>query len=157
MAKKIHYEPSIEEREKARDHIYYELRMLETAVNAYFDPLRSRENPHIGSAFTDSILLHVRNLYEFFCGNPSENDDIVAAHFIANKDDTTWATSKLGCISSNMKDINKFRSHITYTRTKYRMDWPRREMRDEIFNTYNEFLEKLSSDERPKWHSFNKK
>jgi len=147
------YHPTSQELELARSFVVYELRMLFASVDAYFDPKRSRENACIGSAFTDSILLHVRNLYDFLTGEPKKLDDIIAEHFVNRGYDSPWKSSKLTYLESRMNDINKYRSHLTYSR-RMGNDKPKfdtKKMRNVIAEAFQEFIEVLSNSERLQW------
>ena len=152
---KAPYKPSPEQLEGARKPILYELQMLNAVVDMSVDCSRSRERPELGSALTDSALLDARNLYHFLTDTPSpkKKDDIVSGHFLRNKDGTPWTSSKLGLVKSYIEDINKFRSHLTYTRIALSdRRWPLPEIRDEIDAAFREFLALLPDSERLHWH-----
>lgn len=151
MSKTTLYQPTDEELKGARKHVLYELRMLHAAASAYLDSAHSRKDPQIGSAFTDSLLLHARNLYKFLTGMPGYNDDMVAGHFVSKNDGTPWTSSKLKLVRSCMSDINKFRSHLTYSRVGPGRDWPRPEIRDEIVDAFHEFIALLPDSEQEHW------
>lgn len=147
------YEPSVQELEIARSSVLYELRMLISSTNTYFDRSRSRDDPHIGSAFTDSILMHVRNLFVFLTYKPSSKDDIVTGHFVKDVNGNPWSSSKLTFIESCKDDINKYRSHLTYSRKmgKAKPEWNRKRMHDEIIDAFREFFELLPNSEWLYW------
>ena len=152
---------SDQEKKLGRRNVKYELQMLNAGVEAKVKHLcipKEKRDAFIGSAFTDSILLHVRNLFDFF-KHPSAKDYVRAKDFLQNK---PWIPTKFKKIDNRLiKEINIYRSHISYSR-KMGVEKPKwkveelQEMRDEIFEVYEEFVAKLPALERPNWKIQNK-
>jgi len=156
MTRKIR---SDQEKKLARGFVKYELKMLNAGVEAKLKHLRlSKENRDrfIGSVYTDSILLHVRNLYEFLIYTPYK-DSIRAIDFLKNK---SWESSELNLVNKALIEvINKYRSHPSYSRKmgEEKPKWKIKEMRDEINAAYQEFIEELPVPERSHWKIQSKK
>lgn len=97
-------------------------------------------------AMIETSLLHARNLMDFFTGKPSQNDDILAYHFVGK-------SLKIPYLESLRNDINKSLSHLTYTRLSpgQRYEWDLAKIKDEIEAVYIEFLKLLPEEDRARW------
>lgn len=54
-------------------------------------------------------------------------------------------------LESLIKDINIFRSHPSFTRADYNLEWPRAEITREIEDAFEDFLSRLPPCEQLKW------
>jgi hypothetical protein len=160
---KARYEPSELDLEGAPRAFHYELQMF----RLYMQFLELLRNPYsilfnrcIYNAVLEGVLLHVRNLLEFFTGNQPakgsfDEDSIRAGHFVgkSNKNqDCWWSSSKLRYTKSRKTDINKSLSHLTFTRIREKYKWddlPK--IRAEIEAAYTEFLQLLPQEDRAEW------
>jgi hypothetical protein len=112
-------------------------------------------NDSLRSAILETVLLHARNLLEFFTGDQPiigrlDEDSIRAGHFV--KGSTWWKSSKLSHTKSRKTDINKSLSHLTFKRIKENYKWddlPK--IKGEIEASYIEFLNLLPDEDRAKW------
>ena len=151
---KSHHKPTHEQLEVAPKHVLYELRLLRKIVADRADPslFCDKNKKYLRSALRDSILLHVRNLYDFLTCPPKNKDDIVAGHFLSNPDGTPWMSSSLSFVKKCIGPINKARSHLTYTRIKMgKYPWRERKMLQEIDAAFSEFLAALPPSGRSAW------
>jgi len=143
-------------REIARINVKYELRILNFAVDKKLEHLnnkrqnkrRDKKDDFIGSVYNDSILLHVRNLFNFFYSE----EGVKARDYLNNK----WKPTKFKTINKSIiTKINIYRSHLSKSREMgtAKPIWERKipKMRDEISEVYEEFREQLSLNEQPKW------
>jgi len=106
------------------------------------------------NAFLEGALLHLRNLYDFFCGLETEKDDIRASHFVPRATgQLRWTSSKLDTVKSLIPTINKSLSHLTYTRISRKPKWPLKKLAQEIEYAYAEFKSLLPDSERGQWPS----
>lgn len=141
---------SEQEIKTARLNVKYELKMLNASVEAKLNHLslaKEEKNKFIGSIYLDSILLHFRNLYDFFCSK----NYVMAKYFLQNK---SWMPTKFKLYNKKLIDeINVYRSHITYARKmgEEKPKWEIETIRNEIIKVYKEFLDQLNPDERDKW------
>ncbi|HAB54097.1 MAG: hypothetical protein A2315_06470 [Ignavibacteria bacterium RIFOXYB2_FULL_35_12] len=155
MTRKIR---SDQEKKLARRNVKYELNILNTIVEAKLKHLclpKEERDASIGSAFMDSILLHVRNLFDFL-EHPPASDYVRAKDILQDK----WKPPKFKIINNNlMKEINNYRMHITYSRKmgEEKPDWDIKKMRDEINAAYQEFRKELPDPDRPLWKIQSKK
>jgi hypothetical protein len=133
--------------------------MLHGAITAFESRLGDRSNPCIRSAFVDSALLHARNLFDFLTGHlrkraPKE-DQILAAHFIGDKNTPVCQPGKLSCVKSHVRRINEFRSHLSHKRLPEprKVDWSVAlvEIRSGIDEAFREFIGVLPVLERDRW------
>jgi 5-methylcytosine-specific restriction endonuclease McrA len=98
----------------------------------------------------EAALLHVRNILDFFTGDSTSYDDIQAAHFLPGF--TGWKSDKLELLRERRKDLNSSINHLTYRRTKGRLDWDELKMIcDEVHAAFEEFITLLPKDEQPRW------
>lgn len=146
------YRPSAIELQGAPDPFLYELRMFRIATDALADP-SVQSNPALKNVIIESVLIHARNLHDFFSGNESSNDDMIAGHFVRKPNGTAWKSSKLTFIASCKGDINKALSHLTYTRVKFKPAWDIDRIRQDVEKAYVEFLAFLPVTESPKWQA----
>ena len=147
---------NLSQREISRRNVKYEIQIFNLGVelklahleNKGKKAVRNRKDDFIGSIYTDSILLHVRNLYKFF---KSENG-AQANDYLHIK----WKPTKFNKINKNLiADINNYRSHISKTRKmgKGRPIWEEiiEDLRNEIAEVYAEFRRNLSDREIEHW------
>ncbi|OGU45246.1 MAG: hypothetical protein A2000_03550 [Ignavibacteria bacterium GWB2_36_8] len=143
-------------REITRINIKYELRMINVGTDVKSEHLKEKKkkkisekrDDFIGSIYTDSILLHVRNLYYFFYSKKGAK----AKDFLLHK----WMPTKFNKIDNKLiDDISIYRSHISKSRKMGdgKPKWERiiEKMRDEISKVYEEFREQLSHKELENW------
>lgn len=144
---------SEQEKKLARRYVKYELRMLNAAVEAKLKHLSldsKKRDKYIGSIYLDSILLHVRNLFEFLNRKPKD-DYIRAMDFLDNK---SWKPTKFKTINHVLiTKIETYRSHLSYLRKigEEMPKWKIKKMRDEIFEVFKEFVDQLPISERTNW------
>jgi hypothetical protein len=147
------------ELKNARQYVKYELKMLNAGVEAKLKHLRlpnRKRNKYIGSIYLDSILLHIRNLFEFL-NRKSKDDYIRAIDFF---DNTSWKPTKFKIINHKLiKEIEIYRSHLSFNRmiADKKPKWELKRMRDEIFEVFNEFVSQLPISERANWKILTKK
>ena len=143
---KTAYSPAADESKAASAKFRYELLMFRHA----HDLLNTI--PAIDATYNitlEAALLHLRNLYDFFCSPPTHQDDIQARHFTTHP--LTTIHSCLSAVAARQDDINKSLSHLTYTRTKKKPSWNMDAFREEIENAYQAFLALVPADERSEW------
>jgi len=154
MGNKRSFEPTSDQRDAARSHVVFELQMLRHVVG-----LHRRESQSLPrdvdpmclvSALRDSALLHARNLHDFFLVEPTR-DDIVASDFLEEPQMNWSANAILTTLAAEAPDINKFRSHLTYTRTERSRSWPLDTFLREIDAAFDGLLENMSDSERNVW------
>jgi hypothetical protein len=151
---KPNYKPTPEDLKSAPEHVLWDIKTLHAAVKARSNPSIWHHNHILGSVLNDSALLHIRSLYHFFTGIGSSSPDIFAGHFIKNDDGIPWTSSSLSYTASCIRDINKFRSHLTYSRRSIKRTWTLNDlcrMKDEIDIAFHEFLGLLPAEERSVW------
>ncbi len=152
--------PTKDDRAAGRTHVVYELRLLREVVDAHTAAMGGGQTPAIDvisrrramctiSALRDSALMHLRTLYEFFTKNTLTRDDMAASDYFG---DSSWSpSSELVELSKAIEDINKFRSHLTYTRTDRSRAWSLESFMHEIERAFDGFLQALDDDERDRW------
>jgi hypothetical protein len=154
MCSQSQFVPSAQQREVARQHVVFELRMFKEVAHQHLAALgeRPQDTPAMCrvSALRDSALLHLRNLHDFFMV-PRKKDDIIAADFVAPEHSDWTAAPLLAAVAEAVEDINKFRSHLTYTRTQRTRSWPLDVFEREIDLAFTESLLRLPDDERQTW------
>lgn len=149
---KTTYYPSKTELQGAPEKFLYELMMFRAAINLHIEH-STQTNPVLCNVTLESALIHARNLYGFFCGEESWEDNIIAGHFIKNSDGTHWKSSALSYIASRRNDINKALSHLTYARVKNKPSWHIKHIMQDIESAYGEFLALLPEREYSKWQA----
>lgn len=147
---KTTYCPSATELRESPKLFLYELTMFHFTINALADP-SMESNKLLKNAILESALIHTRNLYEFFCGKESLNNNIIAGHFAKNSDGTPWKSPSLSFIASCKDKINKALSHLTYTRVKNKPLWPYIRISQNIELAYSAFIDLLPELEHSKW------
>lgn len=117
-------------------HVEYEVEMLNEALRAY----EATPNRRVPAAFLllEAALLHVRNLYSFFCDPAKYPDDVVAGDFVP-----AWDL-KIACESLKSIDvgrIHKALAHVTYHRTALRdaPAWNLFAMASELIKVFDSF------------------
>lgn len=143
-------------REIARRNVKYEIKMFNFAVDIKLEHLdkkkhkkiRDKKDDFLGSIYTDSILLHVRNLFKFF----NSEDGAKAKDYLNNN----WKPTKFKTIDKCIiTKINLYRSHISKKRKigTGKPIWEKliEDMRYDIAEVYEEFREQLSAKELKNW------
>ncbi len=150
---KTTYCPSANELRESPKLFLYELMMFRFATDSLTDSSID-SNVLLKNVMIESALIHLRNLYEFFCGKESSKDNIIAGHFIEKKPDgTAWKSPALPFIASCKDRINKSLSHLTYTRVKGKTCWRFKRIRQDIEFAYSEFFSLLPISEHSKWQA----
>ena len=146
------YVPNHVEKLEAPKSFLYELNMFRNAIDAHNLNWR---NPSVQVIFDnvtlESLLLHARNLFDFFNGGATDKDDMRAFHFIKGKE--FWQSSKLQYLKTVRPEINKHLSHLTYSRVSRKPRWKWRKIAQEIEEAYKEFLEALPDEDVPQWRA----
>jgi hypothetical protein len=154
MGNRRSFVPTDQQRETARQHVVFELRMLREVARLHDDARRRMAGDAASmclvSALRDSALLHTRNLHDFFLVPPTR-DDIVASDFLDPAHVGWRADSLLASVAEGIDDINKFRSHLTYTRTERTRTWPLDVFMNEIDAAVSDFLLHMTEAEREAW------
>lgn len=125
--------------------------MLRSVVGMHGDRQFCAGNECLVSALRDSALLHARSLHNFFLDRSPSHDDIVASDYLGSWD--WWPDAELETLSLDVPDINKFRGHLTYTRTKRTRPWDLDLLLKEIEAAFAQFLARLPESERSAWQS----
>jgi hypothetical protein len=152
MAKPV-FVPNATELAGARGPFLYELEMLRLTTDLFIVQSPVLADPTLKRALLESALVHARNLLDFFTLDPSPSDDILAAHFIAQPDGSSWKPTGLTHLASRRGDINKALSHLTYTRVVHKPGWPFYRIRSEIETAYTEFIAALPESDRTGWQA----
>ena len=154
MSNSSPYKPTTTELKGGPEKFLYELRMFRGSVGALQN--LQHPNPALQTTFRnatlESMLVHARNLLDFFCGAPSAKDDIRAGHFVS-KGGSSWTSSKLGFLKEHKDDINKHLSHLTFARVGEKPQWEPSRIQTEIEAAYAEFLGLLPESERKAWQA----
>lgn len=148
---KQNYIPTSDEKCGAPSQFLYEFNMFKLAVKAHIN-LASRYpaiQEILKNVTLESLLVHARNLIDFFFGPPIEKDDIRAFHFI--KGDRLWHPSKSEYLKNIRLDIHKNLSHLTYSRVSKKPIWDWGKIEAEIDEAYKEFLEALPDAAVAEW------
>lgn len=135
--------------EKASKHIYYEIEKLDEAWN-YFTP----ENyPQV---FIEVFLLHSRNLMDFFYpAIDIEVDNMIVFDFLDDCEEFNNNKILKVDLGLNKRKINKFLSHLTYTRCFYSEIWLIPKFTEGIIKTINAFYIALPTNYK-NWDYFKK-
>ena len=153
MAKPSPYKPSREELDGAPSKFRYELWMFRESL-ALLNRMPQPPNKVLYNVYMEVVLLHARNLLDFFTGKESEKDDIRASHFVSSGEhpqEGRWASSLMPYLSEHKDDINKHLSHLTYRRVVEKPEWNWRKIGEEIEAAYQEFLDRLPNTNRMVW------
>jgi hypothetical protein len=152
MSKKKPYTPTNDEIQKAPPRVFYELKMFRGAAEKVME-LGKPNDPVLYNAALESALLHARNLLDFFTGEPTDKDDIHAAHFINTPKDkeNRWTSAKMPLLMAQRTDLNYSISHLTYRRTKRKPEWDIPAIRHEVLAAFDDFKNKLPKDKKSAW------
>jgi hypothetical protein len=143
-----------EYRDSVQRHVLWEMDVFLAATDLRLDHTQWRHHKYLYSIYTDSLLIHARNLYHFFSGNKTRKGDIVAADLVTDADGTPWKTSGLSFLRSCVDDISKFRGHLTSIRNERDRRWSDsvvRRIRSEIEAAWLEFVMLIPESERKQW------
>ena len=147
---KQNYMPTDDEKKIAPVMFRYELTTFWHALDIHIN--LSGEYATIGKAVhnetLESLLIHTRNLFDFFYGPEIPNDDIRAFHFIEKS--VLWRPSKSEYLEEIKPSINKHLTHLTYSRIQGK-EWDWKKIALEINEAYKEFLEALPYEEVGNW------
>lgn len=149
MAKKIKkkFIPSEHELKLAVRDIKYEYNWFNWCFTQLISPTIRLENHQ--TIFIELLLLHCRNLLDFFVNDLKEQDDVLAIHYIDQPD--AWLRNKwnqMPYLKINRNNINKFLSHLTYSRIYIKMVWEYVQIHQEINFKWNEFLDIIPNEKR---------
>jgi hypothetical protein len=157
------YEPAEDERQGAPRAFGYELQMFLGTVQmlgCLENPCSIFVNKCLQNSILETVLLHARNLLEFFTGGQPlkgnfDEDSIRAGYFISKPQNNQvgwWQSDKLSHTKLRKNDINKSLSHLTFERIKGNYKWDDLlKIKEEIESAYNEFLQLLPDEDRAKW------
>jgi len=134
-----------QELKDASGHVKYEIDMLVGTMSFLSKP--AAETHWIASsAYLESLVLHLRNLIDFFY-TPSTRDDIVAEHFVAQ-----W-TADCPVMSPLLDDAkeraNKLCAHLTYTRLHMDKTWEWAAIWAELKQVIRCFVSHLPAERKP--------
>ena len=146
------FKPSVDELKGAHNKFLYELKMFRITANAYATNSVPGD-PAFKTAVLEAALIHARNLYDFFTGNESWEDNIIAGHFVKDPNGALWKSTQLAFLALRKGEINKALSHLTYTRVNSKPTWNIEPICQDIENAYSEFLALLSATERIDWQA----
>lgn len=97
----------------------------------------------------EGFLLHFRNLIDFFCVGPKQ-DDVHASHFFPNAAD--WKPTKPTWLKEYRTRCHKLLAHLTYSRLEYarrgEMDWVLDEQIEHLRACWKQFLDQLPPERR---------
>ena len=151
------YRPTINELKGAPRAFIYELQMFLRYVQifeCFKSPCPILLNESLRNAILEAILLHTRNLLDFFIGKQPKqgklDEDSIRAGYFVNKE-CWWQSDKLSYTKSRKNDINQSLSHITFKRIEGKYEWDLLKIKEEIEAAYNEFLLLLPVKDRVKW------
>jgi len=125
--------------EKASKHIYYEVKMFyETYI--FFKTKKT-----YNSLLIEIFLLHCRNLFEFFYPTKKiRTDDICVFDFLDYFDEFNNNKVIQEDLGFDKENINKFLSHLTYTRCYIdEMMWPLLDIGEKMVKTIKAFYKAL--------------
>ncbi len=143
--------PTSSNRANARNIVKYELCMFRMASRMWLDEDRPRDDAYLGSALLDSALLHTRSLLEFLTKYPN-SDSVVARDFLDS--DSDWKSSGLSLEKAYNKEINIFRSHISWARINSSWTWEDKlpGIVNDIETAFTGFIRALPDEEQSAWH-----
>lgn len=153
MTRHKFYEPSKNELEGAPNKFRYELCMFRESL-ALLYRLPQPPDQVLHNVYMEAVLLHARNLLDFYTGKETDKDDIRASHFVSRGEhpqDSWWASSLMPYLSGHKEDINKHLSHLTYKRVVEKPEWNWQKISEEIEAAYKEFLDRLPDTDRTVW------
>jgi len=104
-AKTMDYIPTAEQVTRALDHVFYEIQQL-TLMDG-----KTSTDLSLNNAILESLLLHVRNLLDFFEHSGMPNDDVLSAH-------CRFPGSVITIDKQSRERLNKDLAHLTYSRTQ---------------------------------------
>jgi len=100
----------------------------------------------------EALLLHFRNVLDFFFGAAKNADDVHASHFF--DDVSEWKPAKPAWLEEYRRRCNKLLAHLTYSRVEYdrrgEMSWKLDDKLVLVRETWYAFLNALPQ-ERRQW------
>jgi hypothetical protein len=125
----------------AEEHVFYEIDMLFATAN-----LIASGAPHtkMKSAFTESFVLHLRNLISFFYSKPTKPTDVVASYFFAKTGE--WESQrppKSAKIELALQRAHKELAHLTTKRiagSSAAKEWRVDDLINELSPTIEKFV-----------------
>lgn len=123
-------------------HVVYELRMFRDCLDRrqqYGDCFWP------GNAIQESLLLHFRNLREFFLvTNKKFDEDLVARDYLPQ-----WKPKCFQVMEETKDDINKRLAHLSrLRRDSMKDDWPWNKMAEAIESLWLDFMQQLAPQRR---------
>jgi hypothetical protein len=148
--KKYYIPKPVQKRDAPRNY-FYELSMFRHMLIACVNLARqhSQSSEIFKNATLESLLVHVRNLFDFFYGGETDKDDMRAFHFV--KGGMLWQAPKAAYLEKMRPKINKHLSHLTYSRVLMTPSWNLMQMAAEIEEANKKFLEALPAVEADRW------
>ncbi len=147
--------------EKAAPKIEYEIDML----NALSKGMDVEHNSEISNALLESLLLHVRNIYNFltkkedntkYLDKEGQPKEILAIHYFNNE--SKWKNQidrlfpyckkELSSKKESLTLINDHLAHITYSRAETKINWDCRRILEDSKSAWDKFLNTLEVDQR---------
>jgi hypothetical protein len=129
----------------ARD-VYYEVNRLFHAAILHPETPEERGKRLI----LEALLLHFRNILDFFYGEAKNPDDVHASHFFP--DPSQWNPVKPAWLREYRQRCHKLLAHLTYSRLDYKergeMVWKLDEKLQHLRDTWYSFLDSLPSGRR---------
>jgi hypothetical protein len=101
------------------------------------------------NATLESLLVHVRNLFDFFYGGETVKDDMRAFHFV--RGGMLWQAPKSAYLERMRPRINKHLSHLTYSRVLTKPSWNLMQIQAETEKANKKFLDALPDEEVDQW------
>jgi len=121
------------------DVLFYEIEMLNKSFLLKINSKNMLENCRI-----ESFLIHARNLIDFLEDHKMNKDDILCSNFI-DKDEKNIKKVNISIPWQIKRGINKHLSHLTLQRTKEKLSWNMKIIKDNINKGLSVFLKQISS------------
>jgi hypothetical protein len=132
----------------AEEHVFYEIDMLFATANLIGS---GAPHPKMNNAFTESFVLHLRNLISFFYSKPTKPTDVVASDFFAKTGE--WDSQrppKSAKIEVALQRAHKELAHLTTKRiagSSAVKEWHV----DDLVNELSAIIEKFIAGASPNW------
>lgn len=139
---------SVEQLQKASEHLYYEFWMFRSLANGLGLSLIG-DGP-VGNAMLESFVIHVRSIMYFLYSERPKPDDVIAENFFDEPVQWKKIRPNLSSLLSNVKRrVGKEVVHLTYHRlniTPEAKQWNFIEITHEISNVMKVFLENVEQE-----------
>lgn len=143
-----------EQRELIRAYVRHEWRMVQqlnqVLIELFFGDLKLEWC--ISTAVLDSLLIHARNLHDFFCRQATRKGDVTVGHLLPVQH-ANWHPSGMDTLATSIDSINKLFTHLTYERIDRDVSWHANRLREEIDAAFEQFLALLPESERDFWQA----